>query len=118
MLGLDVHDMEGLCEDLVGYNEESNRSNQFGLAYLRLAKELVEGFVLTVEPGIYFIPHLINQWKAENKSSAFINYDSLNKFVDFGGIRIEDNVVITSDGYRILGPHIPRTINEIEDVMA
>ena len=118
MLGLDVHDMEGLGEDLVGYNEESNRSNQFGLAYLRLAKELVEGFVLTVEPGIYFIPHLINQWKAENKSSAFINYDSLNKFVDFGGIRIEDNVVITSDGYRILGPHIPRTINEIEDVMA
>ena len=83
-----------------------------------VAKELVEGFVLTVEPGIYFIPHLINQWKAENKSSAFINYDSLNKFVDFGGIRIEDNVVITSDGFRILGPHIPRTINEIEDVMA
>ena len=118
MLGLDVHDMEGLGEDLVGYDEESNRGNQFGLAYLRLAKELVEGFVLTVEPGIYFIPHLIDQWKAENKCSAFINYESLNKFIDFGGIRIEDNIVITSDGYRILGPHIPRTIDEIEDVMA
>ena len=61
---------------------------------------------------------MIDQWKAENKCSAFINYESLNKFIDFGGIRIEDNIVITSDGYRILGPHIPRTIDEIEDVMA
>ena len=118
MLGLDVHDMEGLGEDLVGYNEINDRSNQFGLAYLRLAKELVEGFVLTVEPGIYFIPHLIDQWKAENKYNEFINYDSLDSFVDFGGIRIEDNIVITEDGYRILGPHIPRTVEEIETIMS
>ena len=118
MLGLDVHDMEGLGEDLVGYNEINDRSNQFGLAYLRLAKELVEGFVLTVEPGIYFIPHLIDQWKAENKYNEFINYDSLDSFVDFGGIRIEDNIVITKDGYRILGPHIPRTVEEIETIMS
>ena len=118
MLGLDVHDMEGLGEDLVGYNEINDRSNQFGLAYLRLAKELVAGFVLTVEPGIYFIPHLIDQWKAENKYNEFINYDSLDSFVDFGGIRIEDNIVITEDGYRILGPHIPRTVEEIETIMS
>ena len=118
MLGLDVHDMEGLGEDLVGYNEVNNRSDQFGLAYLRLAKELVEGFVLTVEPGIYFIPHLIDQWKADNKYNEFINYDSLDSFVDFGGIRIEDNIVITEDGYRILGPHIPRTVEEIETIMS
>ena len=118
MLGLDVHDMEGLGEDLVGYNEINDRSNQFGLAYLRLAKELVAGFVLTVEPGIYFIPHLIDQWKAENKYNEFINYDSLDSFVSFGGIRIEDNIVITEDGYRILGPHIPRTVEEIESIMS
>jgi len=118
MLGLDVHDMEGLGEDLVGYNEINGRSDQFGLAYLRLAKELVEGFVLTVEPGIYFIPHLIDQWNAENKYNEFINYDSLGRFIDFGGIRIEDNIVITEQGYRILGPHIPRTVEEIEEIMS
>ena len=118
MLGLDVHDMEGLGEDLVGYNEINDRSDQFGLAYLRLAKELVEGFVLTVEPGIYFIPHLIDQWNAENKYNEFINYDSLGRFIDFGGIRIEDNIVITEQGYRILGPHIPRTVEEIEEIMS
>ena len=118
MLGLDVHDMEGLGEDLVGYNKINDRSDQFGLAYLRLAKELVEGFVLTVEPGIYFIPHLIDQWNAENKYNEFINYDSLGRFIDFGGIRIEDNIVITEQGYRILGPHIPRTVEEIEEIMS
>ena len=118
MLGLDVHDMEGLGEDLVGYNEINDRSEQFGLAYLRLAKELAKGFVLTVEPGLYFIPHLIDQWKADNKHNEFINYDSLDRFVDFGGIRIEDNIVITEDGYRILGPHIPRTVEEIEEIMS
>ena len=75
MLGLDVHDMEGLGQDLVGYNEINDRSEQFGLAYLRLAKELAKGFVLTVEPGLYFIPHLIDQWKADNKHNEFINYD-------------------------------------------
>jgi Xaa-Pro aminopeptidase len=118
MLGLDVHDMEGLGEDLVGYDDQNNRSNQFGLAYLRLAKTLEPGFVLTVEPGIYFIPHLIDQWKSEKKHLDFINYDALKVFRDFGGVRIEDNIVITNDSYRILGPTIPRTMDEIESMMA
>lgn len=118
MLGLDVHDMEGLGEDLVGYDNKSERSDQFGLAYLRLAKNLEVGFVLTVEPGIYFIPSLIDQWETENKHHDFINYDALKTFKDFGGIRIEDNIVITEDGYRLLGPPIPSTIDDIEDVMA
>jgi Xaa-Pro aminopeptidase len=118
MLGLDVHDMEGLGEDLVGYDNKSERSDQFGLAYLRLAKNLQVGFVLTVEPGIYFIPSLIDQWETENKHHDFINYDALKTFKDFGGIRIEDNIVITEDGYRLLGPPIPSTIDDIEDVMA
>tara|TARA_B110000196_G_scaffold100868_1_gene87643 strand:+ start:2811 stop:4175 length:1365 start_codon:yes stop_codon:yes gene_type:complete len=118
MLGLDVHDMEGLGEDLVGYDNKSERSDQFGLAYLRLAKKLEIGFVLTVEPGIYFIPSLIDQWEAENKHRDFINYDALKTFKDFGGIRIEDNIVITEDGYRLLGPPIASTIDDIEAVMA
>ena len=117
MLGLDVHDMEGLGEDLVGYDDEKDRSDQFGLAYLRLAKKLEPGFVLTVEPGIYFIPHLIDQWKADKKHINFINYDALEDYRNFGGIRIEDNIVITKDGYRILGPPIPKTIEEIENLM-
>ena len=118
MLGLDVHDMEGLGEDLVGYDENSERSDQFGLAYLRLAKNLQEGFVLTVEPGIYFIPSLIEQWEAENKHHNFINYNALKSFKDFGGIRIEDNIVITENGYRLLGPAIPSTTDDIEALMA
>ncbi|MBC8346429.1 MAG: aminopeptidase P family protein [Candidatus Marinimicrobia bacterium] len=117
MLGLDVHDMEGLGEDLVGYDDKKDRSDQFGLAYLRLAKKLEPGFVLTVEPGIYFIPHLIDQWKADKKHINFINYDALEDYRNFGGIRIEDNIVITKDGYRILGPPIPKTIEEIETLM-
>ena len=117
MLGLDVHDMEGLGEDLVGYDDASNRSDQFGLAYLRLSKNLEPGFVLTVEPGIYFIPHLIDQWKNSAKHKEFINYDAIESFKDFGGVRIEDNIAITNEGYRSLGPHIPKTINEIETLM-
>ena len=117
MLGLDVHDMEGLGEDLVGYDDDSNRSNQFGLAYLRLSKDLEPGFVLTVEPGIYFIPHLIDKWKSDKKHSSFINYDALSQFEDFGGIRIEDNILITDDGYKMLGPAIPKTVDDIESIM-
>jgi len=117
MMGLDVHDMEGLGEDLVGYDDKKDRSDQFGLAYLRLAKELEPGFVLTVEPGLYFIPHLMDQWKADKKNNDFINYDKLDSYRDFGGIRIEDNIVITNEGYRILGPPIPKTIDEIEGLM-
>ena len=118
MLGLDVHDMEGLGEDLVGYEEENNRSDQFGLAYLRLSKKLEPGFVITVEPGIYFIPQLIDEWSSKRKLEEFINYNEIKKFIGFGGIRIEDNVHITDQGNDILGPEIPKRISEIEAVMS
>ena len=113
-IGLDVHDMEDLGEDFVGYSEHIKRSDLFGTGYLRLGRELETGFVLTVEPGIYFIPELIDQWKAEGKFSDFINYDKLAPYRDFSGIRIEDNVLITENGHRVLGKAIPKTVAEIE----
>ncbi|MBN1638248.1 MAG: aminopeptidase P family protein [Ignavibacteriales bacterium] len=115
MLGLDVHDMEGLGEDYVGYNNLISRSKQFGLAYLRLAKELQPGFVLTVEPGIYFIPDLIKIWKEEKKFTNNINYNEVEKYLDFGGIRLENDVVVEEKGYRILGKKIPITVKEVEE---
>lgn len=115
MMGLDVHDMEGLGENNVGYTDEIKRSEQFGLAYLRFAKKLVSGHVLTVEPGIYFIPSLIKNWKEENKFSDFINYDKVEEYLDFGGIRIEDDLLVTENGFKILGPPIPKTIEEVEE---
>jgi Xaa-Pro aminopeptidase len=118
MMGLDVHDMEDLGEDYVGYDETVQRSDQFGLAYLRLAKELKPGFVLTVEPGIYFIPALIDLWKTENKFNDFIDYSRVEEFKGFGGIRIEDNVLVTKNGHRVLGKPIPKTIEEIEKKMS
>jgi len=115
MLGLDVHDMEGLGEDYVGYDESVQRSDEFGLKYLRLAKTLQSGYVFTIEPGIYFIPELIDMWKEENKFSEFINYDMVLDYKDFGGIRIEDDILVTEDGYRILGSNpIPKSIEEVE----
>ncbi len=117
MMGLDVHDMENVGEDLVGYDETIQRSDQFGLAYLRMARELKPGFVLTAEPGMYFIPALIDLWKTENKFSDFIDYSMVEKFRDFGGIRIEDDILITEDSHRVLGKPIPKEIDEIEDIM-
>lgn len=114
MIGLDVHDMEDLGENYVGYSDAVRRSTQFGAAYLRLARELEPGFVLTVEPGIYFIPELIDQWRRKKKFTEFINYAALKKYRDFGGIRIEDNVLITGTGHRILGEPIPKTVEEVE----
>ncbi len=114
MMGLDVHDMEDLGEDYIGYTDDLKRSPQFGLKSLRLARALQPGFVLTVEPGIYFIPELIAQWKAEGQHAEFINYDKVEAYLDFGGIRIEDNVLVTEEGYRVLGPPIPKTVEEIE----
>ena len=114
MIGLDVHDMEDLGENYVGYADGEKRSDQFGLRSLRLARELETGFVLTVEPGIYFIPELMDQWQATGKHAAFINYEKLKEYRDFGGIRIEDDVLITKDSYRILGNPVPKTIAEIE----
>ena len=116
MIGLDVHDMEDLGEDLVGYNDKIKRSSQFGLKYLRLGKELEKGNVLTVEPGIYFIPELIDRWRSENKFTAFLNYEKIETYKDFSGARIEDDVAITEDGYQILGNPIPKTIEEVEAV--
>ncbi len=114
MIGLDVHDMEDLGEDHVGYAGEVTRSDQFGLAYLRMARTLQPGFVVTVEPGLYFIPELIDQWKAENRHGDFIHYPALEKYRHFGGIRIEDNILISEDGRVVLGEPIPKTVEEIE----
>jgi len=118
MIGLDVHDMEDLGEDLVGYTEELKRSTQLGVKSLRLAKKLEEGFVLTVEPGIYFIPELIQKWKEEKKFINTINYTKLESYYDFGGIRIEDNILISENGHRVLGDRIPKTVEEVESVMS
>ena len=114
MLGLDVHDMEALGEDRVGYAPDQSRSDQFGLHTLRLARPLEPGFVVTVEPGCYFIPALIEQWCEQSKHADFIDYDAVAAFEDFGGIRIEDDVVITDDGARVLGPAIPKAVADIE----
>lgn len=118
MLGMDVHDMEGLGEDFVGYNDGVKRSDQFGLAFLRFALPYKPGHIFTVEPGIYFIPELINLWKAEKKFEEFINYNKLETYKDFGGIRIEDDLLITSDGSRILGPLTPKTVKDVEETCA
>jgi len=119
MLGLDVHDMEGLGEDYVGYDESVQRSEEFGLKYLRLAKTLQPGFVFTIEPGIYFIPELIDMWKTQNKFPEFINYDMLENYLGFGGIRIEDDVLVTEDGCRTLGSKpIPKSVEELESIVS
>lgn len=118
MMGMDVHDMEGLGENYVGYDENTKRATTFGTAYLRLGKELKTGFVLTVEPGIYFIPDLIDQFRNEGKFMNFVNYDLVETYKDFGGIRIEDDILVTENGYRVLGKPIPKTITEVEAVMA
>jgi Xaa-Pro aminopeptidase len=117
MIGLDVHDMEGLDEDFVGYGTEFIRSKQFGTAYLRTARMLEPGFVLTVEPGCYFIPELIDQWKAEDRHAEFLDFDVLESYKGFGGVRIEDDVLVTEDGHRVLGRPIPRTADEVEEEM-
>lgn len=117
-LGLDVHDMESYGEDLVGYDAQHRRSALFGLRNLRLAKPLRAGMVITVEPGIYFIPQLIQRWQAQGLHSQYINYERFNDYLDFGGIRIEDNVLIGERETRILGQTIPKTCADIEDIMA
>ena len=118
MLGMDVHDLESVGENYVGYDEETVRSEQFGTAFLRLGRKLQPGFVLTVEPGIYFIPALIDLWKAEGRCAEFINFDLAETYKDFGGIRIEDDVLVTENGCRVLGKPIPKTVAEIEALMA
>lgn len=117
-LGLDVHDMESLGEDHVGYDQRYIRSKLFGLSHLRLAKPVQPGFVVTVEPGIYIIPALLDRWREERRHVQFINYDALDHLRRIGGIRIEDDVLITENGSRVLGPHIAKTANEVEAAMS
>lgn len=116
MMGLDVHDMENLGEKYVGYTEELKKETKlFGLKSLRLGKELKPGFVLTIEPGIYFIPELIDMWKAEKRFADFINYDKVEKYRKFGGCRSEEDFVITKTGSKMLGKPVPKTVEEIEE---
>lgn len=118
MMGLDVHDMEDLGENNVGYDEEITRSEQFGTAYLRMGRRLKKNYVLTVEPGIYFIPTLIEKWETERINAKFINFNKVKEYIDFGGIRLEDDILITEHSCRILGKHrVPITPGEIEDIM-
>jgi Xaa-Pro aminopeptidase len=114
MMGLDVHDMEALGENYVGYTDSIKRSEQFGLRSLRLGKELEAGFIITVEPGLYFIPELIDCWKAEGLHESFINYGIVESYRDFAGVRLEDDVLVTENGCRVLGKPIPKAIEEVE----
>jgi Xaa-Pro aminopeptidase len=115
MMGLDVHDMENLGEVYVGYAGKP-KSTQFGLKSLRLARPLEPGFVLTIEPGIYFIPELIDMWRQQKKCADFINYDKVIGYKDFGGLRNEENYLITETGCRRLGKPVPMTIEEVEGI--
>ncbi|MEJ2881601.1 aminopeptidase P family protein [Pedobacter sp. GR22-6] len=115
MMGLDVHDMEDLGEQYVGYADGLlKNTDQFGLKSLRLGKELERGYVLTVEPGLYFIPELIDRWGAEKRFPDYINYDQVAAYRDFGGIRVEDDFVVTDTGSRMLGKPLAITIEEVE----
>jgi len=117
MMGLDVHDMEDLGEQYVGYSDTLiKNTSQFGLKSLRLGKELVAGNVLTVEPGMYFIPELIDIWTAKKSFPEYINYEKVQDFRSFGGIRVEDNFVITTDGSRKLGKQLAISVEEVEEV--
>ncbi|AOM79170.1 aminopeptidase P family protein [Pedobacter steynii] len=117
MMGLDVHDMENLGEQYVGYTDELKKNTtQFGLKSLRLGKALESGYVLTIEPGLYFIPELIDQWKETNQFSEFINYDKVEEYRNFGGIRVEDDYVVTDNGSRQLGKQLAISVDEVEAI--
>ena len=119
MMGLDVHDMEGLGQQYVGFDEETRPSTQFGTNCLRMGRRLQENFVVTDEPGIYFIPALIDDWRTSGHCKDFLNFDLLETYKDFGGIRIEDDLLITKDGCRFLGSsRIPYRTEDVEAFMA
>lgn len=119
MMGLDVHDMEDLGQIYVGYDETTRPINQFGAASLRMGRKLEPGFVITDEPGCYFIPALIDQWKQQGLHKEFLVYDKIEAYKDFGGIRLEDDILITKDGSRFLGDkRTPITVEEVENTMA
>lgn len=113
LMGLDVHDMENLGEQIVGYNNVP-KSTQFGLKSLRLGRKLEPGFVLTIEPGIYFIPELIDLWEQKRINTDFINFNEVNKFRNFGGIRNEEDILITETGNRVLGKPLAKSIEDVE----
>lgn len=118
-MGLDVHDMEDYGENYVGYDDDQRRSPQLGLGSLRMARKLVPGNVITDEPGIYFIPALIEKWKSEKTGQGFVNYQKLESYYDFGGIRLEDDVLVTADGARRLGKkRLPISPDDVEAAMA
>lgn len=118
MMGIDVHDMEDLGQIYVGYDDETRPSDQFGLASLRMGRRLQEGFVITDEPGCYFIPALIDKWRAEKTCAEYLDFDAIDRYKDFGGIRLEDDLLITADGSRFTGEkHIPITPEEVEKIM-
>lgn len=116
MMGLDIHDMENLGEQYVGYTPELKKSTEFGLKSLRLGKALEEGFVVTVEPGLYFNPFLIDEWGAKGKFKAFVNYNAVEKMKNFGGIRVEEDFAITASGSRLLGKPLAKTPDAIEEL--
>ena len=118
MIGLDVHDMENLGEEYVGYSDDLRKSSEFGLKSLRLGRALIKGFAVTVEPGIYFIPSLIDQYKTARKFEQFINYDVVEQYRDFGGIRIENDYIITDSGAELLGTPLATSALEIEEIRA
>lgn len=118
-MGLDVHDMEDYGENYVGYDDDQSRSPQLGLGSLRMARKLMPGNVITDEPGIYFIPALIEKWKSEKTDQGFVNYSKLESYYDFGGIRLEDDVLVTADGARRLGKErLPISPDDVEAAMA
>ena len=117
MIGLDVHDMEDLGQIYVGYDDEIRPVDQFGTAYLRLGKRLKPGFVITNEPGCYFIPALIDKWQSEGINKDFINFEKVNEYRDFGGIRLEDDILVTETGSEIIGKRVPITPEEVEETV-
>lgn len=117
MMGLDVHDMEDLGQIHVGYDDEIQPVDQFGTAYLRLGKRLKPGYVITNEPGCYFIPALIDKWQAEGINKDFINFDKVNEYRDFGGIRLEDDILVTETGSELIGERVPINPDDIEEIV-
>ena len=118
MMGLDVHDMEDLGQIYVGYDDETRPVDQFGTAYLRMGRKLEPGFVVTNEPGIYFVPALIDKWQNEKINTDFINFEKVNQYREFGGIRLEDDILVTEKGSEILGERVPITPKEIEEIVS
>ena len=118
MMGMDVHDMENLGQIYVGYDDEVRPRTEFGIKSLRMGRRLEPGFVMTDEPGIYFIPELIDRWKADGTCKEFLNFPAIEKYRHFGGLRVEDDILITEDGSRFLGGHLINSADEIEEYIA